>query len=108
MTGSGGLGWTTLEFRPGQLVRWTNRTNIFITAPAVVSGIEVPAWWSTNVVLRSLRLGPDELARMDWCITEEMQRQQEQAQAARRVALEDRESRGPIVIEDDSDDGMDL
>lgn len=110
MTGSGRLGWSSMELRPGQLVRWTARTNFFVTAPAVVSGIEVPAWWTTSMVTRTLGLSPGDLARMEWCVTEEVQRQQAQAEAARRV-LEDRreaDRRGEDVVVIDSDEDMDV
>ena len=101
-------GWTTVEVRPGQLVSWTRSTNFYITAPAVLSGVEVPSWWPDSLVRRHLGIQTGDLQRMESCITREVEQQRDQAARARRVYQERPEPLVEEIIIIDDDEGMDI
>ena len=98
--GSGQLGWSTLILRPGQLVRWTENTSFYVVAPAVVAGIEVPAWWSREVVMGQLMINQGDLDRMDLCVTAEVDRQRNVVQQVKDQLLE-RMEEDPVWEEED-------
>ena len=97
-----------VEVRPGQLVSWTKSTNFYITAPAVLSGVEVPSWWPDSLVRRHLGIQTGDLQRMESCITREVEQQRDQAARARRVYQERPEPLVEEIIIIDDDEGMDI
>ena len=59
---------------PGEIYRWTDRTNLFLVNPLVITGVEVPVEWPRSTVMSFLRINEADLFHFRERVTVEQER----------------------------------
>ena len=59
---------------PGEIYRWTDRTNLFLVNPLVITGVEVPVDWTRSSVMTFLRINEADLFHFRERVTDEQER----------------------------------
>ena len=96
-----------LSLKPGQLVPWTKASNVLVLAPAAITGIEVPSWWTESMARRQAGMTEAHVAALEGYTTPELDRQLDLARKARDLLHEKVGTPEPLICLDSDDNCLD-